>query len=50
MSIEDDSKSGGDRRKFDMGPSCHPAKHIPGHVPEVGKMLGAVYQEWRGVL
>jgi len=24
----------------------HPAKH----VPELGKTLGAVYQEWRGVL
>ena len=39
----------GDRRKFDKGPR-HPAKHVPGRVPELEKMLGAVYQEWRGVL
>ena len=38
----------GDRRKFDRGPSRHSAKHIPGRVPELGKTLGAVYQEWRG--
>ena len=40
----------GDRRKFDKGPSRHPAKHFPGRVPELEKKLGAVYQEWRGVL
>jgi len=40
----------GDRRKFDTGPSRHPAKHVPGRVPKPQKMLGAVYQEWRGVL
>jgi len=40
----------GDRRKFDTGPSRHPAKHLPGRVPELEKTLGAVYQEWRGVL
>jgi len=40
----------GDRRKFDKGPSRHPAKHVPGRVPELEKTLGAVYQEWRGVL
>ena len=40
----------GDRRKFATGPSRHPAKHVPGRVPELQKMLGAVYQEWRGVL
>ena len=39
----------GDRRKFDTGPSRHPGKHVPGHVPEMEK-TGAVYQEWRGVL
>jgi len=39
----------GDRRKFNTGPTCHPAKHVPGQVPEMEKM-GAVYQEWRGVL
>jgi len=33
-----------------MGPSHHPAKHVPGRVPEQEKMLGAVFQEWRGVL
>jgi len=27
----------GDRRKFDMGPSRRPAKHVPGHVPEMEK-------------
>jgi hypothetical protein len=37
---------GRDRRKFDKGPLCHPTEHIP----ELEKMLGAVYQEWRGVL
>jgi len=40
----------GDIRKFDMGPLHHPAKHVPGRVPELEKTLGAVYQEWRGVL
>jgi len=40
----------GDRRKFDTGPSRHPAKHVLGRVPELEKTLGAVYQEWRGVL
>jgi len=40
----------GDRKKFDTRPSRHPAKHVPGRVPELQKMLGAVYQEWRGVL
>jgi len=40
----------GDRRKFNTGPSHHPTKHIPGCIPEMEKMLGAVYQEWRGVL
>jgi len=28
-----------------MGPSRHPAKHVPGRVPELEKTLGAVYQE-----
>ena len=27
-----------------------PQKHVPGRVPELEKTLGAVYQEWRGVL
>ena len=40
----------GDRRKFDAEPSRHLAKHIPGCVPELGKTLGVVYREWRGVL
>jgi hypothetical protein len=40
----------GDRRKFDMGPPCHPTIRVPGHVLELEKMLGTVYQEWRGVL
>ena len=40
----------GDRRKFDKGPSRHPAKHVPGRVPELEKTYGAVYKEWRGVL
>ena len=31
-----------------MGPSRHPAKQVPGRVPALGKMLGAVYQEWGG--
>jgi len=44
------SDSRGDIRKFDMGPACYPAKPVPGRVPELEKMLGAVYQEWRGVL
>ena len=34
----------GDRRKFDKGPSRHPAKHVPRRVPELEKMLDAVYQ------
>jgi hypothetical protein len=40
------SDSRGDRRKFATGHSRYPAKH----VPELEKALGAVYQEWRGVL
>ena len=40
----------GDRRKFDKGPSRHPAKHFPGRVPELEKKLDPVYQEWRRVL
>jgi hypothetical protein len=40
----------GDREKIDKGPLRYPAKHIPGRVPELEKMLGAVYQEWRGIL
>ena len=40
----------GDRRKFDMGHSRGPAKHVPGRVPGTEKTLGAVYQEWKGVL
>ena len=40
----------GDRRKFDTGPSRRPAKHVPRRVPEIEKKLGAVYQDWRGVL
>ena len=40
----------GERRRFDTGPSCHPAKHVSGRVPELQKTLGAVYQERRGVL
>ena len=35
----------GDKKKFATGPSRHPAKHVPGRVPEVEKMLGAVYQQ-----
>jgi hypothetical protein len=31
-------------------PSRYPAKHVPGRAPELEKTLGAVYQEWRGVL
>jgi len=33
----------GDRRKFYMGPSRHPTKHIPRRVPEWEKTLGAMY-------
>jgi len=40
----------GDRRKFDMGPLCCPAKHIPGRVPGMEQTLGVVYQEWKGAL
>ena len=36
----------GDRRKFNMEHLHHPAKHIPG----MEQTLGAVYQDWRGVL
>jgi len=35
----------GDKRKFATGPSRHPAKHVPGRVPELEKTLGAVYQQ-----
>jgi hypothetical protein len=38
-----------DRRTFDTVPSRHPAKDVPGRVPELEKALRAVYQEWRGV-
>jgi len=30
----------GVRRKFDVGPLCHPTKHIPGSVPEMEKNVG----------
>ena len=30
----------GDRRKFDKGPSRHPAKHVPGRVPGLEKNVG----------
>ena len=26
--------------KFDKGPSRHPAKHVPGRVPELEKKVG----------
>ena len=29
----------GDRRKFDNGPSHHPAKHVPGRVPELERKV-----------
>jgi len=32
----------GDRRTFNTVPSRHPAKHVPGRVPELEK-TGAVY-------
>jgi hypothetical protein len=35
----------GDKRKFATGPSRHPAKHVPGRVPELEETLGAVYQQ-----
>ena len=44
------SGSRGDRTKFDTIPSRHPAKHVPGRVPKLQKMLGAVYEEWRRIL
>jgi hypothetical protein len=40
----------GDTRKVNIGPLHHPAKHVPGRVPELEKTLGAVHQEWMGVL
>jgi len=40
----------GDRRKLDKGRSRNTAKQVPGRVTELEKALGAVYQEWRGVL
>ena len=30
-----------DRRIFGTGPSRHPAKHVPGRVPELGKNVGS---------
>ena len=39
------SDSRGHKRKFATGPSRHPAKHVPERVPELEKMLGAVYQQ-----
>jgi len=44
------SEGRGDRRTFDTVPSSHPAKRVPGRVPELEKTLEAVYQEWRGAL
>jgi hypothetical protein len=35
-----------DRRNFVTGPTCYPTKR----VPELEKMLGAMYKQWRGVL
>ena len=31
----------GDRRKFHTGPSRHPAKHVPGRVPELEKNVAS---------
>ena len=33
------SKGRRDRRKFDTGPSCHHAKHVPERVPELEETL-----------
>jgi hypothetical protein len=35
-----------ERRKFVMGPTCYPTKHIL----ELEKLLQAVNRQWRGVL
>jgi len=35
------SEGTGDRRKFDKGPSRHPAKHVPGRVSELEKNVGS---------
>jgi len=42
MSIEDDPKYGGDRRKFDTGPSRRPAKHVPQMEKNVGSDVSRV--------
>ena len=34
------SEGRGDRRKFDTGPLRHPAKHVPGRIPELEKNIG----------
>ena len=38
----------GDIRKFDMGPLHHPAKHVPGRVPELKKNVGNVTSRTEG--
>jgi len=40
----------GDRRKFDTGPSRHPAKHVPGRVPELEKNIGSGVSRVKGIL
>jgi hypothetical protein len=42
LSISDGT---GDKRKFAKRPSRYPTKHVPGHIPELEKMQGVVYQQ-----
>jgi hypothetical protein len=43
--ISDDRRN---RRKFATGPTCYPAKRVPGRVSELEKPFEAVYRHWRG--
>jgi hypothetical protein len=39
-----------ERTKLAKGPMRHPAKHVPGRIPELEKTLETMYKQWRGVL
>jgi hypothetical protein len=43
------SEGRGDKRKFATGPSRHPAKHVPGRVPELEKNVESGVSRVEGI-